>query len=533
MNEDIKRGAKGTGNDRLITISNIKREKKKEALKKMEKEVSKRQVITFITAVPIIMVGKTFQTIISNVSFKQIKTNSKKYSNKKIPTEQIEKTSSKNEQIEVLTLIPEHQEIKTPNKILDNIIIHETINLNSQKTSKSKNKDTTSLNNKEEKNNIKSEEKEEKVLPKGNKKESTVIKESELPSKEIDPPKKEITSAKNKKILERYDEKLKDIRIDLKQLAFEYNMINKDSKNDHSKQEIDNLLQKLNIIIKKIEELKNKTKVNNSVYNDFYITYLVDKYIGSFNNKEFVEDIKDSQLYILISEKLDDLNKEKENLYQKIESDKLKVSLTKEKIDKIKEEFYDYNNFNNELLKFQRDQELVLKDIERKVSTCIKVEEQVEYKIKKATEQSEDLLKLLAVYAMIPGVRSSKALATTTISFMYFMKRLKRPKIEKRKYKVIKTTDYSKEIEKSIDKIEDIEILLTKTSKKLENIITDFEKTYKEYVDVIPEAKQLLNNLNITLDSIKEKEYEIKRIKDREKKNLIINSQKIKKYEKV
>ena len=52
--------------------------------------------------------------------------------------------------------------------------------------------------------------------------------------------------------------------------------------------------------------------------------------------------------------------------------------------------------------------------------------------------------------------------------------------------------------------------------------------TYKDYLESIPEAKELLSNLYQVQSQIEEKEYELEQLKKEQQKNLEKNNQKVK-----
>ena len=135
------------------------------------------------------------------------------------------------------------------------------------------------------------------------------------------------------------------------------------------------------------------------------------------------------------------------------------------------------------MLNFQNEQDKILQELEQKVSSSTTETEKIETRLHLMTRQSKKLLGLLAIPMMIPGNRSAKAMATATIAYLYFMHNLLRPNIKRRRYRIIEVKDYSKEIEGNLSKIEDAEMMLNKTSTKLEEMIEKIEKEFKGMMD--------------------------------------------------
>src|SRR5699024_2382767 len=132
----------------------------------------------------------------------------------------------------------------------------------------------------------------------------------------------------DKKIVAEYEEKLKDIKIELKKLIYEYNVLQQASEDLTDSKEAEEILYQLSIIIKKIEELKSKMKIDiKDLETDAYLTDIVDQYMDEFKNKKIVSEIKDSDLYIMIAEKLEEVTEKTGKLTNKVEDTKDKLEL--------------------------------------------------------------------------------------------------------------------------------------------------------------------------------------------------------------
>ena len=115
-----------------------------------------------------------------------------------------------------------------------------------------------------------------------------------------------------------------------------------------------------------------------------------------------------------------------------------------------------------------------------------------------------------------------------TASYLYFMRNIMRPNVTTRTLRTPVVTDYHKEIEKSISQLEDISETLHKTSRQIDLTIKEVKVQFEEYMNVIPECKALLLDLEKIKAEVEEKEYELKRIKEEQEKNLEKNDAKVK-----
>lgn len=562
MNETI--GEKGGRRDRkrtiIITSENKKKlkeyykKKKKLKLEKLEREVKNLQLASFLVAVPISIAGNIYDAmfhVIDETKEEEKEKGLQKELRDKAKGLQVEELhqTEKLELSETSTYIEDYQtndrkftDYGYPKTIEGKMIVSLADNkkLNSVKTNIeitlppqiAKTQVSLTENNKlGKKEDILNQTNQESKIEVLEEKQDTIP----MPAAGMSFIENTVfQKAQDKTLVVKYEEKFKNIREELKELIYEYNVLDQETNDIYTSKEAENILHQLNMVIKKLEELKGKIKVEVAdLENENYLIELVDGYIESFKNKKIVDEVKDSALYIMLADKVEELTTKTGSLNTKLEDKKEELELDEEKIETLKDAYYNYDNFNNQLISFQYEQDFMLKELEQRVQESTSITEQVEYRIQLMTKQSKRLLKMLALPMMIPGGRSAKAMATATAAYMYFMKNLMNPRLQQKKYRIISVTDYSREIENNISKVSDAINLIGKTSDKLEEMITKLEKDFKDYIDEIPECKELLSNLNKLLSELKQKEEELVKTKSKQENLLEKNNQKVKTLERV
>lgn len=572
MNENM--GAKGGKQDRKrsfkIKLKNLERIKKKQ---KEKDKLKKEDIKTFFKIIPLVIIGESIKVIFENKEKQNIENpqskQKKKEKKKKQETQIIEfpkkdfLSSNFHENIEKNDTEKKEQ-IKKENTKKRNTNesskVNNSDNLEGKESSKEKKDDQTikkqtdQLNNKvmitlllspTTINHLKKRTKKENETISKNKieikttylqfkqknlsqkKHSNIHENKKMSNEQIKT--KKLGNIMDIKLIDEYTKRLYEIRYSLKKLIYEYNNLVAESDDIYTKEEAETLLYKLNIIIRKIEQLKEKIKIEDiDKYDDSYIYNLVNEYLKEFEDKKFIEEIKDSDLYITLSEKIQELDIEKEKLQGKLELRKEKVESDEKDFEIIKREYAIFAKFDQDLIKFQNEQVYLLKELELKIENSLTITEKIETEVKAMNNQCKKLLELIALQMMIPKLKSTKNIITSTMIYMYYMRKILKPEIKTKKYKIIKIEDYSKDIENSLYQIDDTTKKLEKTTKKLREIIKEFEEKYKEYFDVIPECKSLLNNFKNIETSLSEKEYEIKRLKQHQLENLETNNEKVK-----
>ena len=102
-----------------------------------------------------------------------------------------------------------------------------------------------------------------------------------------------------------------------------------------------------------MEELKQKIKIDDiSKYDDNYIYTLIEDYLDEFKNGNVVSKIKDSPIYIEVASKIDELDKRKDSLNDKLTEKKEKLEDKKRKFNEFKEKYCIQWFFNSIFIHF-------------------------------------------------------------------------------------------------------------------------------------------------------------------------------------
>ena len=544
MNEG-NRGQKGGLNDRRRVIKLRKKElerlkelNEEESLKKVLKENESKELLSII---PIVII---------KIMIDNIKSNNKVYidrDKKEQPKETLDKISNKQidvkptEEKEEYIKVEKIEEDKKEAPIIEDIILPGILLIEgSPKVAKVEKKEQVpKKETKEEKKPdtievLKEKESKEKELEpeqleeKETKEQAKEEIDLEDKQSEID---KKIEKLSSNKIVEKYMDKLMDIRYDLRNLIFEYNVIRDRKDKLETKDEAERLLDSLNLLIKKIDELKKKLEIpNNDKYDETYLYAIAEEYMREISNNNPIKEIKSSPLYISISDKVKELDKAKDKLKKNLDDKKKNLGIKEDKVEKLKSKYDDISNFDKKMEDFTTQADKELKDIEEKVRDSLDIRREMEYRVVETNRMSRILAGLIAVEAMLPTNRSAKRAALIATVGAYILNRMLNRRIEVRENVHVSVKDYSERIEKDLDKIEDVQKTLSNSSKDIDKIISLLENDYKDVVAANSEYKELLVNLKIIKANLQEKEYELRKINDETKKTLDENNQKVLRY---
>ncbi len=534
MNETI--GAKGGHNDRkrVLRIQNKKKMKlEQEELIELEKKVKKQQKYTLVKTIPIIFFGGAVKLLLDSPEKERQLTLPEK---EKRENKEHKEPIKKNDEV----IKPEERFIIDPDtgkKIRVKLFYHDPVFITSDiKENKEEVRVEKTL---EEKKEEQIEEKKEKTPDK----EATVgipiiepiidsfvRKDSDIDESTLsEEARATFQRLKAHKIIDVYENELKDIRYELRKIISEYNMLVGEEESIVYSEEAAQLLDKLSEVILKIEELKRRIQIEDiDRYDDNYIYTLIETYLAEFKDGKIVSDIKDSSLYVMIAEKLKELETKKDQFQTQVTDKKNHLEENEKYFDELRNKYYSAQKINEELAKFQKDQEALLQELQYKLEHAVSVEEKVRVEVEAMNEQTKKILRLLSLQMFLPGPIGAKRIATGAAAYLYFAKKIVHPKTITKRYKVITVKDYGDSIKDSLSAIDDASTLLGKTSKQVDKFIRDVEDLYQDYDRIMPEYEELLANLRKIKGDIQEKEYEMDRIKKEQKLLLEKNTAKVK-----
>lgn len=534
MDETI--GAKGGKNDRrrsLIIKKNRKKklieDRKENEIKELERKVKKQQRYTLIKALPIAIGGEIVRTIHDVAQGK----------GKKDLEEENSSWRIKEYDADITAKTPFEAEVEKVRKKIITMPNGQKVIIYAEPVIK----DNIKVDDDKKENDIvistvypKEKDKKEKfsftgVLTQDRevKNSNDVHYEGDVDFSGIDKESKEqLEKVKSRRIVSEYEKILKDLRFDLRNIVYEYNVLLEDENDIKVSKDAQLILDRLSVLIEKIEELKNRIKVDNiEEYDDNYVYYLIQGYLAEFKDKNVIKEIKDSPLYIMISEKLDEIDKKKDDLEKKVSDKKEKLDDKEEKFNKLKDNYYSIDRLNEELSSFQATQERLLRDLKDKIANAKSIKEKVYYELDYMNNQTTNLLRFSTLQLLIPGPRFIKGLFMATSMHRNFIRNIIRPKVKTTKYKVVEVEDYASEIKSSISGLDNAIDLLNKTSKDIDSLIYELKEKYGEYSGVISEYDSMLNNLYRIRKDVFEKEYEMERLKAQQEKQLEINNAKV------
>ncbi len=311
--------------------------------------------------------------------------------------------------------------------------------------------------------------------------------------------------------LEKYEDKIKEDRYQLKNTLIVYNTIVNDKNNQLISEESAIFFDNVNRIINKINELERIIKYGDIKEDNTYIDELLDD---------------QNNFYTSIDKKLNEIETRINSLTKKIDERKRAYRLSEEQVDSLKENYYQFEKWNEYFQVYQLEQEKLLQETKEKVAHATNIEERIRIEIESTNKQTRALLNLTAVSMLLPGNRAAKSIALATTSTIFFINSLLKPPITTEKYENIEVMDYRAEIEKSVESIEETSIMLENTTNQLDETLKQMKTSWHE-LDSNPEAIQVFVTLDRMKDSMQEKVFEMAKLKEENMKQIDSNTKQV------
>lgn len=474
--------------------------------KKLKEELKKKRLKELLIIIPALIVSQNTKVIQKDTKKRTVKLEEKeiKEVKKEVPTtkDQLSKEAPSKQDIQ------EPKEVKedTKEKLKDVLIttglaIPKVISSTKEKPSKE--------------HPVKEEQKV--------KKEESIIEEE---SKE-ETTNKELEKYKSSKIVEAYSKKLKDIRYEIRQIDYKYKVIEDSYENTYKEKDIKVLLDNLNILIKKIDELKKKLEIPNK-YDDKYIYDLVEEYIKEFNNNKAVKEIKESPLYIEISQKIKELSSTKNKLKEDVSNRSKEIKKSNSKLASSRSKYETLKQKSNDITQFEKDAYKELNNLNRLVANAVSIKEKVQVRVRKSHNLSKLILAAIASDLALNNNQSARSMAIKVAVGAFLIRHIMSDRYAMREEIKYEIKDYRSKIEKEISSLDGINKSLDKSSKEIKELIKDLNYNYRDYINNNSEFYSLIINLEIIDSNIDEKRYMINNIKSKEERLLREHSSKIK-----
>lgn len=480
---DNNRGVKSLQNDRKRVIILTEKQKRKlqeihdkksgEELKKLEKKVRKLQIITFLKTIPIVFIGAILKSSIK--AFEETKENQ-------------ENTNDREELVLNNVLVEEKVERRKKNYDLK-----ENREEYDSSISKTIYDDSNDFDN--EKNNIK------------------------------------IEKIKERKIIEYYEDKLKEKRFEIKLLAASIPI---SIETDPYYLNVDEIYKKINLVLKKLDDLEYKIKVESIGYDDSYLSYLIDSYIREFDDGKLVPDIRSSELYMDISLKIEQLDEEKDKIKemilklpnnlddrQEIGNDNtlkstgidtvyLDIQDIEHEQDDVEDDFlYDEKSVKYEEF-FERQKYISTQEKQQEDRAKFELEF-FKIRVEALKRQCENLKLMITKRSLIkPTIRNAKLIAVMVLTSVFNMRNILKNKKHRNRIKIFKRVEYEKNIENDISEIRNVSNLINKSYQQIDALIAEINTTFSSYDTV--EYQSLLDDLMSIKRILNEREYEIETI---------------------
>lgn len=344
-------------------------------------------------------------------------------------------------------------------------------------------------------------------------------------------------------IFEELDSMIKVDHYELEEIKFEIEILNDKEEDALLLKEIKDLQKQLDEIISHFEKIQNKYE-NFYEYIDYnkirqidslYMKDLLDDYKNFLKDDRLLDDnlqsIEDIEEYIGIIENIIEVEQQKEKIKDKIDDKLNKFDIRDSEFDKIKDQYLSVDKINDFVTKFNKEQAANLDKLKSLIDKSISIEKRTEVTVNLCNLVMGTLL--LASTSLIPPTKTGNILrmglmVASIVKINNIIKREEKEEINLN----FDIRSYEYEMNSSIEGITNIIKNIDNAFRDIDLIRKNIKKELGDYVDAIPEFKELYKNLNQVEKALMIQQGIAKNYSNEFSRTLHENNDKIKKLDK-
>ena len=326
------------------------------------------------------------------------------------------------------------------------------------------------------------------------------FKETKLIS---DEDKKIISELTPNEIVDKYDDRIKQVKKQLDKLVEEYNSIIDEKENLENIDDIDIMIQKIDELTERLRVIKQQEQELNTNI----------KFVGE-NDKDIVlekDEISfdiDTDIEYEIDETIEELTVLKEDLEEEkelsIEKKETNTDKKEPNIDEYNKRQDSFEEINANMLMFLEEQEHLIKRMNEKLSQDINYQDKLNVRFETISESTQRTLETARTRMNGNGPFALRALSAISTMTLGMARNVLFPHTRTEITRTAIIEDFSKEIENGMSEIENAISSIDKNITEIDDMASEIEELYPDY----KEAAELVSNLrNLQSDLKSKKEF--------------------------
>ena len=386
--------------------------------------------------------------------------------------------------------------------------------------------------------------KEEEIYESAKKKKEkeTIIDEEieQIDEKEIDDNEDKIleeVELKEAYIFYELEKVVKEDLFDLRDIESRVREIEDELEDEYMQDEIDELRRELEILLEKFEKLKYKyDNFDFDIHpdiDDSYIETLISSYGDSIKDEtkisDLIENIEETKSYIGIIETVAYTENKIKDLDNKVTQKYDELGIRDVNFTKLEDETIDIEKINDEVKYITYDIENNLNLIREDLDSSLNIESYTKT-ISKTIPRVDRVVNaalMITTAAFIPGtMRGNVIRAGLMAGAIHNLAHVLESKETTKVKSEVNFVDYSSEIIESAKSINDVSYIVDEALEDIDTIRYKLNTEFREYIDLMPEYKTLIGNIDRMEKELEEQKYLIEKYEAQVHQQLHINNEK-------
>lgn len=362
--------------------------------------------------------------------------------------------------------------------------------------------------------------------------------------KQVDAKNDIIINIKNT-ILEQIEKNIKDDYHKINEIKYQLELLETQEQDELNKEEANELIEKLNNLIKDFEKIKKNfysnhyDKLKSIGINDTYINSLIEEYKTAIRDNNVKDlgllQIKEIEEYIEIINNISIIEQKQDKLSTNINDKKERLDITLQKMEEFENSYSSIEKVSKYIASFSKEQNDLIKNIQDKVNESSIITKTAELQTELYLDYSKILAStlLMAATTMIPPTKAGNILklGLMTISIANFTNAIKTTTKEKKVTTKTNYIDYESTIKSGLGNINNLDTLISNSIQDIKYLKKHFIKEMEEYKYAIPEYTDLLVKLDSVEKELISKKDIAKEYEEKLQNTLKKNNAKVKRLE--
>ena len=347
-------------------------------------------------------------------------------------------------------------------------------------------------------------------------------------------------------IIEEINDLIRNDLYDLRDIKYRIEVLSEQEQDEVLLENVEKIQKELEILIKQFEEIKKKydylytfiSVKDIDFINQLYLSGAILNYIeegkDGIDNSNTIDQIHEIEEFIDIINGIIEIEKQKDLVSESVDAKLVDFNIRDDEFIKLQDQYTKVEDINHLLEKYNEEISSYIKSINDKIANSLDISTRIETTMRIVPDVNRIIqaTTLMASSELIPPTPIGQLFkATVFISAAHMLATAVTPEFEQHEVTNTIVIDYSSDIKLGLDDIKTALGNIDYAFDEISYMKNLFEKEFSDYKDTIPEYDELIKNIFSMEKELTRQQSIVYGYNNELEHSLIVNNQKVKRYE--